>query len=87
MDDLEKEADKEIKRIDEVLENLEVLDYHGEEILELVNSYHEDSKYFFKEKMFLQAFEAAVICWAYIDVGLHMNLFSVPEEMKKIFTK
>ena len=87
MEELEKEADKEIKRIDEVLENLEVLDYHGEEILEMANSYHKDSKYFFKEKMFLQAFEAAVISWAYLDVGMHMNFFEVPEELKKIFTK
>jgi hypothetical protein len=87
MGEIEKEAEKEIARIDEVLENLEVLGYHGEEILDMVNSYHEDSKYFFKNKMFLQAFEAAVICWAYVDVGIHMNLFDVPDELKKIFTK
>jgi hypothetical protein len=83
---LQQEADKEIKRIDKVLEELEVLDHHGQEILELIESYHTDSKHFFKEKMFLQAFEAAVICWAYVDTGLHLNLFKVPEEMKRIFT-
>ncbi|MFH0711098.1 MAG: DUF357 domain-containing protein [Candidatus Aenigmatarchaeota archaeon] len=86
MDELEKETEKEIKRIDEVLKVLEVLNQDGKGILELIESYHTDSKHFFKEKKFLQAFEAAVICWAYVDVGLHVGIFKVPEEMKKTFT-
>jgi len=86
VDELEKETEKEISRIDKVLENLEVLDHKGEKILELINSYHIDSKHFFKEKKFVQAFEAAVICWAYVDVGIHLDLFALPEEFKKIFT-
>jgi hypothetical protein len=86
MDILEKEAEKEIRRMDGILEKLEVIDSKGEKILELVEAYNKDLKHFFKEKKFLQAFEAAVICWAYVDVGLHLKIFKVPEELKKMFT-
>ena len=86
MENLENESEKEIKRISKVLENLEILDSKGDEILELIKAYNTDSKHFFKEKKFLQTFEAAVICWAYVDVGLHLGIFKVPEELKRMFT-
>jgi hypothetical protein len=52
----------------------------------LAKSYLTDAKYFYEKKKFLEAFEAAVIAWAYLDAGLHLKVFKIPESMKKIFT-
>lgn len=84
--EIEQEAKKEIERMEKVLEGLKVLRHEGKEIFELVNSYFTDAKHFYQNKKFLQSFEAAVICWTYVDSGLHLKLFSVNEEVKKFFT-
>lgn len=84
--ELEKEALKEIARVEEILSVLRVVKREGNEILKLVNSYFSDSKHFFAKKQFLESFEAAIICWAYIDGGLHQGLFEVPENLRKYFT-
>lgn len=84
--EVEQEAKKEIERMENVLKSLKVLKPEGKEIFELINSYFTDAKHFYENKKYLQAFEAAVICWAYVDSGLHLKLFSVNEEVKKFFT-
>jgi hypothetical protein len=79
-------AEKELKRMQIVIEQVESLNKNGEEILKLAKSYLTDAKYFYEKKKFLEAFEAAVIAWAYLDAGLHFKVFRIPESMKKIFT-
>jgi hypothetical protein len=84
--ELKNEAKKEIDRVEFIMKNLKLVKPEGNEILKLINSYFEDAKHFYEKERFLQAFEAAVICWAYVDAGLHLNVFEVPENLKKIFT-
>lgn len=84
--DLEQEAKKEIGRIDNIMKNLTLVDSKGESLFKVLKSYYEDAKSFFKQEKHLQALEASFICWAYIDAGLHLGVFKVPEEMKNIFT-
>lgn len=81
--DIRKEAEKEIKRMEEVFEALQ-----GEEceVLRLARGYFEDSKYFCVRGEYLKAFEAAVISWAYVDALLHFGKASLPEEYLKHFT-
>ena len=84
--ELEKEAEKELLRIDSVLPKVTLVKPEGKELLRVCESYHEDAHGFFKDKKFLQAFEAAVICWAYIDAGIHFGVFHVPAEFSRQFT-
>jgi len=83
---LEDFARKEIERMNGIVENTEVLDKKGEGILELAKAYYKDSKHFLDKKDFIRAFEAVIISWAYIDSGLHLGVFKVPEELKDNFT-
>ncbi len=84
--EVEEVAKKEIKRMEEVIDKVEALGEDGKEVLQLVKAYMKDAKYFYEKKKFLEAFEAAVIAWAYLDAGLHLKIFRIPESMKKIFT-
>ncbi len=86
MQDLEKEAEKEIDRIDEIMNHLKVADHKADGLVKVLNSYHEDSKLFFKRKQYLQALESAFIVWAYVDAGLHLDVFQVPQSLRKLFT-
>jgi len=84
--ELEEEAQKEIKRIEKIMKNLEVVDSKADSLLKVLNSYYEDSKSFLKKKQYLQALETAFIVWAYVDAGLHLKVFKVPNELRKLFT-
>ncbi len=83
---LEKEAAKEMERIETIMKGLEMIDDKANGLLKVLNAYYEDSKSFFKKKQYLQALEAAFIVWAYVDAGLHLKVFEVPSELKKLFT-
>lgn len=85
-EELEAQARKEVERVDSIVENLEVLDGRSNSLLEVLASYHADCRGFLEKGKFLQALEAAFICWAYVDAGLHLGAFRVPEEMMEIFT-
>lgn len=84
--DLEKEARKEIERIDKIMKTLKVIDDRADSLVKVLNSYYDDSKSFLKKKEYLQALETAFIVWAYVDAGLHLGVFEVPDDMKKMFT-
>jgi hypothetical protein len=83
---VKEEAKKELDRVELIIKNLQMIDSKGEEILTLINSYHEDAKHFYEKEKYLQAFEASVICWAYADAGLHLKVFEIPKDLKKFFT-
>lgn len=84
--DLKKEAWKEMGRINKIMGDLEIMDSKADGLVKVLNSYYDDAKSFFEKKQYLQALEAAFICWAYVDAGLHLNVFKVPDGMKKMFT-
>ena len=83
---LEKEARKEMERIEKIMKNLKIIDHKADGLVKVLNSYYEDSKSFFEKKQYLQALEAAFIVWAYVDAGLHLGVFKVPDELRKMFT-
>jgi hypothetical protein len=84
--EIEQLAEKEIARIEEILKELKVTDSKGLELYNIILSYFTDSKSFLKKRDFLRAFETAVICWAYCDAGIHLNVFSIDDKLKKYFT-
>ncbi len=83
---LEEETIKEMERIEKIMKNLKVVDSKADGLVKVLNSYYHDSKSFFKKKQYLQALETAFIVWAYVDAGLHLKVFQVPDELKKMFT-
>lgn len=84
--DLEKEAGIEMGRIEKIMRGLKVVDSKADGLVKVLNSYYEDSKSFFEKKRYLQALESAFIVWAYVDAGLHLKVFEVPPDLKKMFT-
>lgn len=86
--DIKKSAEKEIARMQHVFDKLQVHyhDEHASEFHDFAERYFSDGKWFFEKERFLEAFEAAVIAWAYIDAGLKLGFFSVPKELKENFT-
>ena len=79
-------AKKEIDKVELILKELKLVDPKGNDILNLINSYFEDAKYFYNKKQFVQAFEAAVMCWTYADAGLHLKVFEINDSLKRLFT-
>jgi len=89
--ELEEAAKKEVAKMKEVMRTLKLSESKKDEeevivLKKLVDSYWIDAQHFLKEKKFLQAFEAVVICWAYVDSGLHLRVFEVDEEVNNFFT-
>ncbi len=86
-DDIQKAAKKEIERVSSVINEIELSDPKGNPLLEMARYYFADGKRFLQDGKFLEAFEAAIIVWAYLDAGLHLKVFGLKDEEKKgIFT-
>lgn len=81
---IKRDAEKELARMQKVFDGIKAKD--GKEYFDFAKTYFEDGKYFFEKKKYLEAFEAAVIAWAYIDFGLKLGYFEVPKEQNKWFT-
>ncbi|MFH0869069.1 MAG: hypothetical protein V1839_02480, partial [archaeon] len=66
MTDLKKSAEKEISRMQQVFDKLEVHVHHPASLqfYDFAERYFNDGKWFFEKERFLEAFEAAVIAWA-----------------------
>jgi len=86
--DIQEAAEKEMKRVEEIINHVKIKKNNKDSahFLEFASNYYKDGCYFFKEKKFIEAFEAFIISWAYIDCGLKLGFFSVPSEQKKWFT-
>jgi len=84
---MKEEAEKEIKKMQPIVDSLKLENKEAKELFQMTRSYFNDAKYFFEKGKFLQAFEAAVISWAYIDAGLHLGVFTVDSNFSKMFTK
>lgn len=84
---IESAAKKEIGRVSSVISEIELSDPKGNGLLKMANCYFADGRHFLKEGKFLEAFEAAIIVWAYLDAGLHLKVFRLkPGEKEGIFT-
>ncbi len=79
---------KEKKQMDIVFDRIEVSRdrIESQQFLDMAINYYKDSDYFYGKKDYLRAFEAIVISWAYVDAGIKMGFFNVPEDMKPYFT-
>jgi hypothetical protein len=87
-EEIEKAAEKEMSRMKEIFSSLKIVskDKNAKEFHDFANNYFKDGIHFFNEKKFIESFEAFIISWSYIDIGLKLNLFSVSKEHEKFFT-
>lgn len=84
---IENAAKKEIERVSSVINEIELADPKGNSLRQMAKYYFADGKHFLQKGKFLEAFEAAIIVWAYLDAGLHMKVFTLKNaENKGIFT-
>ena len=79
-------VEKNIKKMEEVLKNLKILDKNALELYNLAISYFSDSKYFLEKNDLIRAFECITISWTYIDALLHLKLVEIDEKYKRYFT-
>lgn len=87
MSQLEKDALKEVKRANEIMNNLEIVDEKkSHSLMKVMKSYYIDCVAFYNKKKYLQSLETAFIVWAYVDAGLHLKIFKVPDKLRNIFT-
>jgi hypothetical protein len=86
-EDLRTIAEKEVVRVDMIVERMSIIDEDkAAGLRDVLMSYHQDCRGFFQKGQYLQCIETAFICWAYVDAGLHLKVFSVPGDMQDIFT-
>ncbi|MCL4399567.1 DUF357 domain-containing protein [Candidatus Parvarchaeota archaeon] len=87
-DDISRRYTQERETMQRVFASLSVkkTKYSGE-FFEMAHNYYNDSYYFFKKGDVTRAFEAIVISWSYIDAGLKLGMFSLPQELHTFFTQ
>ncbi|HDQ59617.1 MAG TPA: DUF357 domain-containing protein [Candidatus Woesearchaeota archaeon] len=73
-----------MRRMEEVFAEIRVTDNKGKEFYDFARNYFNDGQYFFEKEQFVEAFEAFVISWAYLDIGLKLGYFKTA--LKKYFT-
>ncbi|MEM2954518.1 MAG: DUF357 domain-containing protein [Candidatus Nanoarchaeia archaeon] len=81
-------AKKEIERMESVFKELKIISKNKKalEFYDFAKRYFEDGKWFYKKRKYLEAFEAEIISWAYIDVGLKLKFFKISNALKFNFT-
>jgi hypothetical protein len=85
MDNVKAEAEKEMNRMKEIFSDVKILDKeHAQEFYDFAENYFDDGRHFFEKEKYVQAFEAFIIAWAYLDIGLKLGYFET--KLKKYFT-
>jgi|GEM_PF-2223839 len=86
--EIQKAAEREMKRMHEVFKEIKNKEKteKADQFYDFALNYYKDGCYFYKEKKYIEAFEAFIISWSYVDSGLKLGFFSVPDEQRKWFT-
>ncbi len=86
--DIKDYAIKEKKRMDAVFSKIEIVSKakNAMEFHDFASNYFKDGGYFLEKKQFIEAFEAFIISWAYLDCGIKLGYFKVPKDQKEWFT-
>ena len=79
-------AEREIKRVSKFLPSVTQAKPGGRGLISFAKDYAKDASFFFEHEKYVEAFEAAIITWAYIDIGLKLKLIDVPTAHLKNFT-
>ncbi len=92
---MENELIKKIKKnqemMGEVFKSLKINDLDGNinsgnDLLGIAKDYFSDSFYFMNKEDYINAFEAIIISWAYIDAGIRIGIFKIDDKFSDYFT-
>ena len=73
--------------MEEIFQNILIKENErADEFYSFAENYFEDGKYFFEKEKFIESFEAFIIAWAYLDVGIKLKLFKPEKKIRKYFT-
>jgi hypothetical protein len=71
------ETIKMIEKIRPLIDEIEVKDKKGSEMLENMKAYVSDSKHFLNKKNYLKSFEAIVWAWAILEICEELGVFKI----------
>jgi len=77
MEELQEETLKMLKKIEPMVDKVEVNSKKGEEMLTNMKAYISDSKHFLKQKNLVKAFESIVWSWAIMEICEELGFFKV----------
>jgi hypothetical protein len=77
MEKLQEETLKMLKKIEPMIDKIEVNSEKGEEMLTNMKAYISDSKHFLKEKDFIKAFESVVWSWSILEICEELGYFKI----------
>jgi len=75
--EIKNEIEKMIKKIEPLVDKIEIKDDRGEEMLVNMKAYISDSKHFLGDKNYLKSFEAIVWSWAILEICEELGIFKV----------
>lgn len=75
--EIKDETLKMIEKIKPLVEKIEVKDDKGEEMLENMKAYIEDSKHFLGKENYVKAFEAIVFAYGILETCEELGVFKV----------
>lgn len=80
---LKEETQKWKERIEEEIKMTKALNQRGEEFLDTVRAYSEDSRYFSGKGDLVRAFEAIVWAWAFYEIGRKIGILEDRQDSPK----
>jgi hypothetical protein len=75
--EIKDETVKMTKKIESLIDKIEVKDDKGEEMLVNMKAYISDSKHFLGDKNYLKSFEAIVWAWAILEICEELGVFKI----------
>ncbi len=73
-EELRNETLKWLERIEEKIKNVEAVNEKGKEFMRNIEAYISDSRYFLEINDLVRAFECVVWAWAWLEIGIEMDL-------------
>lgn len=74
-EDLEHETTKWLERLQTEKNAVKVLNSRGREFMNNIEAYISDTGYFLDKRDLIRAFECVVWAWAWLEIGLEIELF------------
>jgi hypothetical protein len=77
MEKLQEETLKMLKRIEPLIDKIELVDDKGEEMLTNMKAYIADSKHFLHQQDFIKAFESIVFAYGILETCEDLGVFKI----------
>ncbi len=69
------EIEKWLNKIEPLIDNIQILDPRGENMLRNMKAYISDCKHFLEKEDFMRSFEAVIWAWAIYEICSDLDIF------------